>query len=227
MKTDILHKRNWASSAGGREIELWQSRATKRLSSSKNYLFIGGVHGDEPEGVQLARDLLSWLSKNHTEVPHSWTLIPCLNPDGHIVNKRTNDAGVDLNRNFPSSDWNPEFWAPRYNPGPSPGSEPEVKALCSLIQQTSYDAIFHFHSWMPGVIYTGEGSKKIAEDFARHCMKKATPDIGYPTPGSLGQFSGLDLKIPTICIEHQENSPLDKVWSLYQSAFINLLIGKI
>lgn len=227
MKTDILHKRNWASSAGGREIELWQFLKKSSSSPSKKYLFIGGVHGDEPEGVQLASDLLNWLSKNHSAVTHSWTLIPCLNPDGYFANKRTNDSGVDLNRNFPSSDWNPQFWAPRYNPGPNPASEPEVKALSSLIQQEKFDAIFHFHSWIPGIIYTGVFSKELAEKFAHHCQKEATPDIGYPTPGSLGQFSGLDLQIPTICVEHQENSPLNEVWSLYQKAFVDLLTGDL
>ncbi|MCX7978755.1 MAG: DUF2817 domain-containing protein, partial [Bdellovibrionaceae bacterium] len=94
-------------------------------------LFIGGIHGDEPEGVRLAEELLLWLKRNHQYIVHDYLIVPCLNPDGYREKKRTNSRGVDLNRNFPSPDWSPKSEQPRYFPGESAGSEQEVQAMTS------------------------------------------------------------------------------------------------
>jgi hypothetical protein len=184
------------------------------------------VHGDEPEGVELAQKFLSWLQKNNNEDFHSWVLIPCLNVDGFSKNERTNGNGVDLNRNFPSSDWSPFVKAPRYNPGASPGSEPEVTALVELIQKQKPQAIFHFHSWEPCVVYTGTPGKPWAERVAGTSGYQVREDIGYPTPGSLGQYGWFDQQIPVICIEEQEKIELQKVWPHFSSGLQNVVRRK-
>src|SRR5579871_1528192 len=180
MSTPFLHQSSWASSALGSAIELYSSADKSRAP----LLMIGGVHGDEPEGVRLATDLLDWLHKNHKKL-RPWILIPCLNVDGYKKNERTNGAGVDLNRNFPSPDWSSEHSKPRYFPGSTPGSEPEVKAVVQLIQERKPDLIVHFHSWEPCVVYTGSPGRKAAEILGRDTPYKVSESIGYPTPGSL------------------------------------------
>jgi protein MpaA len=188
-------------------------------------LFVGGVHGDEPEGVWLAEDLLQFFRKNATDRP--WLLVPCLNPDGFSARpySRTNGNGVDLNRNFPSKDWNQEAKAPRYFPGPSPASESETAALISLIQSEQPEVIFHFHSWTnPCIIFTGKG-EAWAKIFERSSQYPARPEIGYPTPGSLGQYGGQDLEIPVICVEELEGAERTASWSRFQGAFRELMIG--
>jgi hypothetical protein len=187
-------------------------------------LFVGGVHGDEPEGVELATKFLSWLQKNNKSDLHSWYLIPCLNVDGYSKHERTNGHGVDLNRNFPSRDWSPKIKAPRYNPGPHPTSEPEVKALCQLIEKTKPQAIFHFHSWKPCVVYTGETGRPWAVKAAGESGYEVREDIGYPTPGSLGQYAWFELKIPVICIEEQERSDLTQVWPHFASGLQKVMV---
>lgn len=56
-----------------------------------------GIHGDEPAGP-LA--LLELLRENLWPEGFSLRLCPCLNPSGLALNRRENDAGVDLNRDY-------------------------------------------------------------------------------------------------------------------------------
>jgi protein MpaA len=203
----------------GTPIELYSSLH----GTERPLLFVGGVHGDEPEGVRLATDLLSWLHKNNKEQIHPWILIPCLNIDGYKKNERVNSQGVDLNRNFPSSDWTSEAKAPRYNPGSKPASEPETLALIDLIQTQKPKAIVHFHSWEPCVVYTGSAGKKIAEMIGSLTPYPVREDIGYPTPGSLGQYGWLNHKIPVICVEAQEHSDLASLWPIFSHGLERLL----
>jgi predicted deacylase len=79
MTSPILHQSSWAQSALGKSIELFSSQngdaSGKHLGAERPLLFIGGVHGDEPEGVELAEKFLSWLQKNNKASFHSWFLI--------------------------------------------------------------------------------------------------------------------------------------------------------
>lgn len=218
MQDPIVYNSSWAQSAGGQQIAM----AHSLKSGEAPLLFVGGVHGDEPEGVELAEKFYEWLQKNNTNL-QSWALIPCLNVDGYQQKTRTNSRGVDLNRNFPSRDWAPDFKAPRYYPGPGPGSEPEVQALVAWIKQYKPAIIIHFHSWEPCVVYTGSPGKVWAEHLTEGNPYTAREDIGYPTPGSLGQWGWFDQNIPVICIEEQEHIALSKVWPHFQNGLTRIV----
>jgi Predicted deacylase len=56
-----------------------------------------GIHGDEPAGPLAVRQL---LQENQWPENASLSLIPCLNPTGLRLNRRENDQGVDLNREY-------------------------------------------------------------------------------------------------------------------------------
>jgi len=221
MSAKILHQTSWAKSVQQNDIELYSSLDGK----SRPILMIGGVHGDEPEGVQLAKDLLLWLQKNNNNLK-SWLLIPCLNVDGFLKKKRTNANGVDLNRNFPSSDWTSKCKSPRYFPGNFAASEPEVKELIRLIGLQKPSLIIHFHSWEPCVVFTGPPGKALAENLGRDKGYKVSEDIGYPTPGSLGQYGWLNHHTPVICLEAQEGAPLESVWPVFASGLQRVLRGE-
>ncbi len=164
----------------GNTVNLYQARRA-------NVLVIGGVHGDESEGIFLAHLLLT----GGCPVP----VIPCLNPDGAFFRQRWNHNNVDLNRNLPTPDWQPTARNPRYPPGRAPGSEPENQALLAAIQQTGARIVVSLHSFketfieverppetMPAVLnetvaaYTGQVG----------IQRKQS--IGYPTPGALGAY---------------------------------------
>lgn len=234
MQKQIIHQSSWAKSAAGKPIELFRKTHNSQtlsqnpeLTTVKPFIFIGGVHGDEPEGVRLAEELNKWLhslSSTKLEKLHNWILIPCLNVDGYSSNTRTNSRGVDLNRNFPSKDWSPEAKSERYYPGPHANSEPETQALVKLIEVEQPKAIIHFHSWEPCVVYTGSTGREYAKILAHELPYPVREDIGYPTPGSLGQYAWLNYQIPVICLEEQEKSDLNLVWPHFSHGLKKLLL---
>jgi protein MpaA len=186
-------------------------------------LLIGGVHGDEPEGVRLAKDTLNWLqawTKNNTsaeKAPCPWIVIPCLNVDGFKKKTRVNGRNVDLNRNYPSLDWTTEHKAERYYPGTAPGSEAETLAIVELLQLQKPRLVIHCHSWKPMIVATGERAEADADRLARSSGYEAVPEIGYPTPGSLSRYGWHDHKIPIICIEEQDDlEDLDTIWPRFE-----------
>lgn len=229
MQAKIFHQTSWATTSQGTSIELYKKSHSLSDFSERPILFIGGVHGDEPEGVRLAEEFLHWLKQEEATDSarlRPWILIPCINPDGYGKNQRTNANGVDLNRNFPCRDWSPEAKAPRYYPGPSPGSEREVQALVKLIEDEKPQLIVHFHSWEPCVVYTGAPGKQAAEILATGTGYEAREDIGYPTPGSLGQYGWIEHQIPVICIEEQEHIDLNLVWPHFKPGLEILITGR-
>ncbi len=56
-----------------------------------------GIHGDEPAGPLAARQLLQ--DDQWPQNASIW-FCPCLNPTGFRLNRRENDQGVDLNREY-------------------------------------------------------------------------------------------------------------------------------
>lgn len=221
MSQQITAIAEWSHTSTGALIELYHSVPSR--SHLKPLMFIGGVHGDEPEGVELANKLLRHLQNSPNSDYRPWVLIPCINPDGYKKLQRTNANGVDLNRNFPCQDWSPEAKAPRYNPGPHPGSENETKAIVKAIQTFQPEVIVHFHSWEPCVVYTGSPGKPWADLIGQHCGYESREDIGYPTPGSLGQYGWLEHQIPVICIEEQERIELSTIWPRFNLALHEVL----
>jgi protein MpaA len=221
MNSKIVHQPSWCKTQLGNNIELFSYLS----AIEKPILFIGGVHGDEPEGVQLAQDLLAWLKLQSSLMP--WVLIPCLNVDGFKFNQRTNANEVDLNRNFPTKDWTENHKEKRYYPGLQPASELETKALINLIDEIQPKLIVHFHSWVPSITYTGEKALSYAKILQLGHTDRIQDDIGYATPGSLGQYGWFNKGIPVICIEAQEKSDLSHLWPKYHRGLKLLLRKKI
>jgi murein peptide amidase A len=218
----MVHITNWATSALGAPIELYAS--DKLESLERPLLLMGGVHGDEPLGVLLAQQTLKFVLENEAKIQRPWILIPCLNVDGYKSNTRVNGRGVDLNRNYPSKSWSPEHEKPRYNPGPSPGSEPEIQAVVALIQATRPELIVHCHSWKPMIVCAGDPGLRAAELLSRSTGYEVVPEIGYPTPGSLSQFGWGDNGIPVICIEEADEAAPNSVWPRFEEGMRALFL---
>lgn len=222
MENSIFENLKWKTTQYGLNIALYSSQEEVPKNS---LLIIGGVHGDEPEGVYLCEKLLSFLKNSSTPAIHPWVLIPNINPEGSKKNQRTNGNGVDLNRNFPSKDWSSQFKQPRYNPGPHPGSELETQALVELISHISPRIIIHCHSWKPSIVYTASTPPKEALILSQVSGYELQADIGYPTPGSLGQFGFFEHHIPVICIEESEGVSSEDTWNRFHLAFKEILFG--
>ena len=191
------------SSATSRMGEPLKAFVSEKVS--EKWLFIlGGVHGDEPESIFMAHQLLDRLSREN--LPLSVVIFPLVNPDGYRLNTRGNAAGVDLNRNLPTADFSPHFTESKYNPGPNALSEPESRFLVSLLKDHPPGLILSFHSWEKFILNTNGDCLRVAEFLSHHNHCPIADDIGYPTPGSMGTFSVEAYGCPTLTFECPMNS---------------------
>ena len=164
--------------------------------NSTNYngvLVIGVVHGDEPQGEYLINEYLKH-NKNS-----KLAFIPSLNPDGKEKNTRYNANKVDINRNFPTKNWQKteqnEFFG-----GEFPASEIETKFLINLVENIKPRLILTIHSPFKIVNYDGN-ALNIAHMISEIIKYPVQKNIGYPTPGSFGTWAGIEKGIPTITLE--------------------------
>ena len=177
-------------------------------------LILSGVHGNEPEGVILAYRLLSEFQKTYV-YSFPCVLIPEFNLEGLMSVNRLNGNSVDLNRNLPTKDWNKEAFNPKYPPGPAANSEPESKALVSWIDRNRPRFIFSLHSFQNFMLNANGDCLQVAEAMREICNYPIEESIGYPTPGCLGTYAGLERSIPTITYEIERGLSLDKICDLH------------
>ncbi|MGB0954430.1 MAG: M14 family murein peptide amidase A [Panacagrimonas sp.] len=167
-------------------------------------MLVGGIHGDELTSVSIVFGWMDKLAKERLQ-PFHWRVIPSLNPDGLLKrpSSRQNAAGVDLNRNFPTANWDAEAlddWVnkayrdPRRYPGPRSLSEPESRWLVRQIRDFQPDALITIHAPLGILDYDGP-----LEPPQRFGFLRLQPIGIYP--GSLGNYVGVDLRIPTITLE--------------------------
>ena len=181
-------------------------------------LLLGGIHGDELASVTLAFD---WIARSHgvqaSAMPHpskatrptiadvAWRFVPLLNPDGllHSPSTRVNAHGVDLNRNFPTADWERDaqpYWIkrtrkdPRRFPGLRPLSEPESRWLLEQIDQFHPDLIVSVHA--PYGLLDFDGPPPAP----RRLGSLQLDPVGV-YPGSLGNYGGLVKNVPVMTLE--------------------------
>lgn len=189
--------------------------------SPVNILLLGGVHGDETEGVTASLGVLNELFDKNL-FKFNLVLIPCLNLDGLFAKTRQNANGVDLNRNLKTKDWSPEFTKFRYYPGKEPLSEPENQALMKILDSQKFNMIFTLHSWKPMLNTNGDCSQ-IQEVLAEMTGYKIVPDIGYPTPGSLGALGAVDRGIPTLTYELEKGMDQEEIINVHVPALMKAL----
>lgn len=184
-------------------------------------LILGGVHGDEIEGVIAAQGLLKAFIQNF-DYKLDLTLVPTFNAEGVFFKTRGNFNGVDLNRNLPTKDWSPEIKTPRYHPGPFANSETENQALSKYIEQEKPQFILSLHSWHPVLNVNGDCLAE-AKVLAKITGYKIDEDIGYPTPGCLGSYAGLERSSPTLTYEIERGLAHDQVLKIHVPAILAAL----
>lgn len=162
-------------------------------------LVIGVFHGDEPQGEDLINHYLNSVKNSNI------LFIPRLNSS----NNRTNDNGVDLNRNFPTKNW--ELTAKNeYFGGNSPASEKETRFIIDTIEKYDLKLILSIHAPYKIVNYDGPYNE-IIEKIASIINYPIEPSIGYPTPGSFGTWAGIEKNILTITLELDEEIEIEKL----------------
>lgn len=176
--------------ANGNSIDLINNKIHNKV------LVIGCMHGDEPQGEYLINEYL----KDNSDTKISF--IPCLNPDGVKAQTRVNSNGVDLNRNFPTKNWELTEKNNFYG-GNEPASEIETQFLISVIEEFKPELILTLHAPYKVVNYDGN-ALDIANKISEIIKYPVEASIGYPTPGSFGTWAGIERNIPTITLELDE-----------------------
>ena len=199
------------NSPKGNEILLLKRQPEKYKST---VLVIGVFHGDEPSGEYLINRYL----QDRNETQNRLLFIPCLNPDGKNAQTRGNSNGVDLNRNFPTQNWEKTEKVSEYYGGESPASEQETQFLIYAIDKYKPDLIVTLHEPYKIVNYDGP-AKEIAEKFSEITGYKVEENIGYPTPGSFGTYCGIERNIPTITLELPEKEDKELLWCTTKGIF--------
>ena len=171
----------------------------------KRILVFGQIHGDEPEAGELAS---YWVERLKKLTPSNhWRIVPLLNPDGTIPKTRYNHNGVDLNRNFPTKDWDEHalsHWKttqksdPRRYPGPKGGSEPETNCAIAHIDDYRPDIVISIHT--PYGLFDFDGPSKSIKTKLLPWKRLGT------FPGSLGRYLWDEKNIPVLTIELKPDS---------------------
>ena len=195
----------------GNDIELYGISGAEH-----QVLVIGVVHGDEPQGRALIeRYMRESDSKNIL-------FIPSLNPDGEAENTRVNSSGVDINRNFPTKNWE---WSEHgnYYGGVEPASEIETRFVMNILEKYKPSAIITLHTPYEVVNYDGP-AQELANMISDIIGYPVESNIGYPTPGSFGTYAGVERNIPTITLEMDEHASVDMLYKYIKQIFDNLYI---
>ena len=193
-----------ATSVEGRALAFKIYPPLKPRKPLGKVLLMGGIHGDEYSATSIMFKWMNTLNKHHSGLFH-WHVIPNLNPDGLLRKKsqRQNSRGVDLNRNFPSQNWESlalKYWRertyknPRRYPGEKAASEPETQWFIDVINAFEPDVIIAVHA--PHRLVDYDGPSRAPQRLGPLQLR-----LLGTYPGSLGNYAGVDLDIPVVTVE--------------------------
>ena len=201
-------------------------RCYKVGSSGKKILLIGCIHGNEKAGILLSLKVLNEIFSSDS-LANTLICIPSANPDGNVLDRRTNSNKIDINRNFPSSNWvhtdssklkekKKPFWGGSYA-----GSEMETQFILKIDSLYHPDALIILHQFLDCVQYDGTGMP-LAEFISKRTGQKLLDNIGYTTEGSIGSYFGDDKRKEVVTLEIPEN-PADSLQQNIISTLVDVI----
>lgn len=184
---------------------------------------IAGIHGDERPAVENA-DRLGLLVETDLGPGVTVRLVRDVNPDGTLTGRRRNVNGVDLNRNWPASNFRPHA-----SRGRRPLSEPEAAAVHTDLLRFDPDLVLALHAARNGPFVNFDGpAREPAEHFVAAAGEhdprwRVVADMGYATPGSLGSWVGVDGGVPILTVELERGMPAEEAWPALRAGVLAAL----
>lgn len=194
------------TSAEGRPIYHYDK--ISNVPGAKKVIVFSLIHGDETPAGTVGR---YWMERLEGIDPrNSWRVIPVLNPDGVKYKTRTNANKIDVNRNFPTKDWDAgalTAWKrstnsnPRRFPGHESGSEPETKCAMKHLEEFQPDFVVSVHT--PLKVLDFDGPKISPPPKFDYLPWRSLGNY----PGSLGRYMWVERQTPVLTMELKENLP--------------------
>ena len=227
------NRTKYLENLGYKVIRFWNNDILQNLEGCVEYIFNNLIDLNENCGAVPSPHRGGGLGRggNICSLPPARErtnilFIPCLNPDGMVLNRRTNANGVDLNRNFPTKNWGEDTSKAGDNPsdyfgGKSAGSEIETQFVMEVIEEYKPEKILTLHAPYKVVNYDGP-ARDWAESVSKIINYPVEESIGYPTPGSFGTYAGVERNIPVITLELDEEIPPEQLIPPVFEIFDNL-----
>lgn len=186
----------------------------------RRVLWVGGIHGNEREGKLATEELPTAFADAKSLAQRiTLTVVRDLNPDGSAARRRGNAQHIDLNRNFPASNFEPSR-----DRGERPLDQPESQLLHDLILELRPDLVVVCHSTRDGFINYDGPSRAFAERFHdKSGYPVVESDALHSTPGSLGSWVGRDLGIPILTLEYPRGLDAGTAWVETRDAILAIL----
>ena len=146
---------------------IYQIHLASPAGTPKHVLITGGMHGDEPAGVEA---VLQFLARDNTALlkNFSFLVIPCINPYGYVHNTRETLDAIDINRAFETE------------------SVAEVAIIKEALGQTQFSLAIDFHEDYDATgFYLYEGKRD--EQYIGPELAIAAKSIGSIDPEDPGE----------------------------------------
>lgn len=193
---------------GGQPIVVYHLGGDRR-----RVLVVGGQHGSpEANAVDVVDTMLQFFTRYLREIPKNVGLdiVTVANPDGYILGCRQFLSGIDPNRNWPSSDWQPDAYDSLGRlwyglGGPKPMSEPETRHLATWIQRYRPALVVNYHSAGGFVSTRQDGlAAELGDIYAAASgypfLGPEYEPFGYPITGAMDAWLA-EIGIPDLFVE--------------------------
>ena len=180
---------------------------------------LGSLHGDEPQSVGLVEELARELHA-HPEMTSQCTVlfIKSANPDGFVRRSPYNLNGVDLNRNFPSANWQLQA---NNRAGNKSAPEIETRTVIRLLEDFQPELLVHVKDTRGTATVNYEGPDSLrAQQVASRNGSKVAQGLGQATTGSVENYADTRLQCPSLTLLIPRESSTQAAWAKHRDALV-------
>jgi protein MpaA len=186
---------------------------------------MASLHGDETQSITLVDQLARYVAGHVDEFRDATVLfIRTPNPDGQAAKTPYNARHVDLNRNFPASNWK---LIQSKHTGDKAASEVETRAIVRLISEFRPARLIHIKDSSAGGFVNHDGAlRELAREVARQASLKVVQDLGQATTGSVESYTWTQLHVPSLTLLVPKEAGELAAWDKTRTALVATIVGQ-